>query len=70
MNDHNSIKVLGKWTIGLDFSFRHKLSLVNVFYIPKIRKNLVPANLLSMKELKIILESNKVIIIKSEMFMG
>ena len=52
MDDHNYAKVLGKGTIELYFTFRHKLSLVNVFFIPKIRKNLVSANLLSKKETK------------------
>jgi len=39
-----------------------------VFHIPKIRKNLVFANFLSKKGLNSVLESDKVIIITSEMF--
>jgi len=39
-----------------------------VFHIPKIKNNLVFANFLSKKWLNSVLKSDKVIIIKSEMF--
>jgi hypothetical protein len=39
-----------------------------VFYFSKIRKNLVFASLLSKKGFKIVLESDKVIVTKSGMF--
>jgi len=70
MVNHNSAKVLGKKTIELYFTSGQKLSLLNVFHVPKIRKNLVSASLLSKKEFKIVLESDKVIVTKSEMFVG
>ena len=41
-----------------------------MFHIPEIRKNLVSASLLSKKEFKIVLESDKVIVTKSGMFVG
>jgi hypothetical protein len=41
-----------------------------VFHTPKIRKNLVSASLLSKKGFKIVLESDKVIFTKNEMFVG
>jgi hypothetical protein len=44
------------------------LFLINVFHIPEIRKNLVFASLLSKKRFKIVLESDKVFVTKSEMF--
>jgi hypothetical protein len=70
MNNHNSAKVLEKKTIELYFTSEQKLSLVNVFHVPKIRKNLVSASLLSKKGFKIVLESDKVIVTKSRMFVG
>jgi len=51
----------------LYFTFGQKLSLVYVFHIPEIKNNLVFANFLSKKWLNSVLESDKVIIIKSEM---
>jgi len=71
MGNHNSAKVPGKWTIELYFISRKNLSLVNVFHVFKIRnkKNLVSTSLLNKKGFKIILESDKVIVTKSWMFM-
>jgi hypothetical protein len=42
MGNHNSAKVLGKWTIELYFISRKNLSLVNVFHVLKIRKKKKP----------------------------
>jgi hypothetical protein len=71
MSNHNSAKVLEKKkTIELYFTSEQKLSLVNVFHVPKIRKNLVSASLLSKKGFKIVLESDKVIVTKNRMFVG
>jgi len=41
-----------------------------VFHVPEIRKNLVSTSLLSKKGFKIVLESDKVIVTKSGMFVG
>jgi hypothetical protein len=41
-----------------------------VFHVPEIRKNLVSASLLSKKRLRIVLESDKVIVTKSRVFVG
>lgn len=62
MKNHNSAKVLGKETITIQFTYGHKLILVNVFYIPNIRKNLVSTSLLCKKDFKIILEFDKIIV--------
>jgi hypothetical protein len=70
MGNHNSAKFLGKGTIELYFTFGQKLSLLNVFHVPEIRKNFVYASLLSKKGFKIVLESDKVIVTKSGMFVG
>ncbi|GKU89464.1 hypothetical protein SLEP1_g3597 [Rubroshorea leprosula] len=41
MGNNVTAKVLGKGTMELRFTSGHKLTLVNVFYVPDIRKNLV-----------------------------
>jgi len=41
-----------------------------VFHVPKIKKNPVSASFLSKKGFKIVLESDKVIVTKSRMFVG
>jgi hypothetical protein len=70
MGNHNSAKVLGKGIIELYFTSGQKMSLLNVFHVPEIRKNLVSASLLSKKGFKIVLESDKVIVTKSGKFVG
>jgi len=70
MDNYNSAKVLGKGTIELNFTSGQKLSLVNVFHVHEIKKNLVSASLLSKKGLKIVLEFDKVIVTKSGVFVG
>jgi len=58
-----------KKTIELCFTSRQKISLVNVFHVPEIRKkNLISANFWSRKGFKVVLKFDKVIAIKSEMF--
>jgi len=68
MGNHNSTKVLRKRTIKLNFTSGQKLFLINLFHVPEIRKNLVFASLLSKKRFKIVLESDKVSVTKSGMF--
>jgi len=70
MGNHNSTKVFGKGTIELYFMSGQKMSLLNVFHFPEIKKNLVSASLLSKKGFKVVLEFDKVIVTKSEMFVG
>jgi hypothetical protein len=41
-----------------------------MFHVPEIRKNLVFASVLSKKGFKIVLKFDKVIVTKSEMFVG
>jgi len=41
MGNHNIAVVLGTGIVELQFTFGKKLTLINVLYIPDIRKNLV-----------------------------
>ena len=46
IGNHNKSKFLGKGTIKVKMSFGKMMILTNVFHVPKIKKNLVSANLL------------------------
>ena len=46
MGNHDSTKVLGKGTVIMNFTSGQKLTLVNVFHVPEIKRNLVSANLM------------------------
>ncbi|XP_071928092.1 uncharacterized protein [Coffea arabica] len=70
MGNHNIAKVLGKGSVDLQFTSGKKLILVNVLHVPEIRKNLVSADALNKKGLKVVLESNKVIFSMNGVFVG
>ena len=70
MGNGNRTKDFGKGKVELQFISRKKLVLLNVFHVPEIRKNLILTNLLCEKELKIVLEFNKVVISKNGVFAG
>ena len=70
MGNHDKAKVLGKGTIEVKMSSGKMMILTNVFHVPKIKKNLVSANLLCKSGLKIVLESNKLILSKNGIFVG
>ena len=70
MGNHDKAKVLGKSTIEVKMSFGKMMILTNVFHVPKIKKNLVSANLLYKSGLKVVLESNKLILSKNGIFVG
>ena len=49
MGNNDTAKVEGKGIVELQFTSGKKLILINVLYVPEIRKNLVFANLLCKK---------------------
>ena len=51
-------------------TFGMKLTLINVLYVPKIRKNLVFGSLLNSHIFRIVLESYKFVLSKSRMYVG
>ena len=57
-------KVMLKMTSGI------QLTLNNVLYVPKIRKNLVSGSLLNKHRFRMVFESDKVILSKSGMYVG
>lgn len=44
MGNHNSVKVHGKGSVELQFTYGKKLTLINAYHVPDIRKYLVYAN--------------------------
>ncbi|XP_027337291.1 MDIS1-interacting receptor like kinase 2-like [Abrus precatorius] len=67
MGNDNSAKVCGQETVELNFTLRKKLNLVNVLHVPDIRKKLVFASLLCKRGFKIVMESDKIILLKNDM---
>lgn len=70
LGNHSSATVLGKGPVELQFTFGKTINLTNVFHVPDTRKNLVSANLLCKNGIKIVLESDKLIVSKNDMFVG
>ncbi|KAJ4979583.1 hypothetical protein NE237_010363 [Protea cynaroides] len=70
MENNDTTKVLGKNTVEISFTFGKKLVLVNVLFVPEIRKNLVSLNLLCKKGIKAVLDSDKVVFSKNGAFVG
>ena len=70
MGNNVTAKVLGKGTVEISFTSGKKLVLVNVLFVPEIRKNLVSANLLCKKGIKAVLESDKIVFSKNGAFVG
>ena len=70
MDNHDTTKVDGKGFVDLQFTFGKKLVLTNVLHVLDMRKNLVSADRFNKSGLKIVLESDKVILSKSGVFVG
>uniref|UniRef100_A0A2N9EEB8 CCHC-type domain-containing protein n=1 Tax=Fagus sylvatica TaxID=28930 RepID=A0A2N9EEB8_FAGSY len=70
MGNHNTAKVLGTGTVELILSSGKKLKLTNVYHVPDIKKNLVSTSLLSKNGVKVVLESDKLILSKFGVFVG
>src|SRR5436853_4896574 len=60
----------GKGTVELNFTSGKKLTLLNVLFVPDIRKNLISVDLLDRRGFKISVESGKVILTKNGVFVG
>ncbi|GAA0163993.1 hypothetical protein LIER_19733 [Lithospermum erythrorhizon] len=54
MGNNPGAKVLGKGVVDLEFTYGKKLSLLNLFYVPSVRKNLISANLLCKNRFKLV----------------
>ena len=70
MDNHNKAKVLGNGTVEMKMSSDKMLILTNVFHVLDIKKNLVFASFLCKNGVKVVLESNKLILSKNGIFVG
>ncbi|KAJ4969735.1 hypothetical protein NE237_002834 [Protea cynaroides] len=70
MKNNDTTKVLYKGTIEISFTSKKKLVLVNVLFVPEIRKNLVSSNLLCKKGITAVLESDKVVFLRMVSFLA
>lgn len=66
----NTEGILGKWKVLLKLNYEKTLSLSDVLYVPSLRKNLVSESLLNRVGFKIVLEADKVVLIKNNDFVG
>jgi hypothetical protein len=70
MGNLTTTKVVGKGTVEFKFTSGKVVTLVDVFYAPEIRKNLVSSGLLSKHGYKLVFESDKFVLTKNSMFVG
>ena len=70
MGNEVKSKVLGKGTIDVFFTSGKKVTLVNVLYVPDMNRNLISGDLLGKPGIKAVYESGKLILTKSNVFLG
>ncbi|GKC66816.1 zinc finger, CCHC-type containing protein [Tanacetum coccineum] len=70
MGDEHFAPVHGKRSVALEFSSRKIVTLFNVLYVPKLRKNLVSGTVLNKCGYKQVYESDKYILSKCGVFIG
>ncbi|KAK9147563.1 hypothetical protein Scep_006320 [Stephania cephalantha] len=70
MGNSSSSMIEGKGTVKMKFTSGKVVTLLNVLYVPDIRKNLVSGPLLNKKWFKLIFESDKFVLTKGCMFIG
>ncbi|GJT64928.1 zinc finger, CCHC-type containing protein [Tanacetum coccineum] len=70
MGDNHTSKVIGSGNVEIQFTSGKKLTLMNVFFVPNIRKNLVSGFKLYKSGVKAVIESDKVILSKANVFVG
>ncbi|RVW11830.1 hypothetical protein CK203_085676 [Vitis vinifera] len=70
MGNASSSMVEDKGDVVLNPTLGKKLTLMDVLFVPEIRKNLVSASLLSKKGFKLVFESDKLVLTKSGTFVG
>ncbi|GJU60145.1 zinc finger, CCHC-type containing protein [Tanacetum coccineum] len=70
MGDDHFAPIHGKGSVALEFSSGKTITLFNVLYVPKLRKNLVSGPMLNKCGYKQVYESDKYILSKSGVFVG
>ncbi|KAK9125656.1 hypothetical protein Scep_014502 [Stephania cephalantha] len=70
MGNSSSSIVEGKGTVKMKFTSGKVITLLDVLYVPDIRKNLVSGPLQNKKGFKLVFESDKFVLTKGGMFIG
>ncbi|KAI5387657.1 hypothetical protein KIW84_073659 [Lathyrus oleraceus] len=70
MGDGHFAPVEGKGNVVLEFSSGKTITLFNVLYVPKLRKNLISGPVLNKLGYKQVCESDKYVLSKSGVFVG
>jgi len=70
LGDSMTTPVLGKGKVLLKLTFGKTLALSDVLHVPSIRVNLVSVALLRKVRVKVSLESDKIVMIKNNIFVG
>ncbi|GJU98080.1 zinc finger, CCHC-type containing protein [Tanacetum coccineum] len=70
MGDDHFAPIHGKGSVALEFSSGKTITLFNMLYVPKLRKNLVSGPMLNKCGYKQVYESDKYILSKSGVFVG
>ncbi|RVW62815.1 Retrovirus-related Pol polyprotein from transposon TNT 1-94 [Vitis vinifera] len=70
MGNSATSEIKGQGKVILKMTSGKELTLTNVLYVPKIRKNLVSGSLLNNHGFRLVFESNKVVLSKSGMYVG
>ena len=70
MADEGSKPILGTGVVNITFTSGKTISLFDVLYVPKVRKNLVSSGLLNCMGFKQVIESNKFVLSKCGIFVG
>ncbi|GKB09448.1 retrovirus-related pol polyprotein from transposon TNT 1-94 [Tanacetum coccineum] len=70
IDDWWMILVIGSGNVEIQFTSGKKLTLMNVLHVPNIRKNLVSGFKLCKSGIKAVIESDKMILSKANVFLG
>nr|GEZ53053.1 retrovirus-related Pol polyprotein from transposon TNT 1-94 [Tanacetum cinerariifolium] len=70
MGDNHTSKVIGFGNVDIQLTSGKKLTLMNVLHVPNIRNNLVSGFKLYKSGVKAVIESDKVILSKANVFVG
>ena len=70
MGNSATFEIKGQGKVILKMTFGKELTLTNVLYGPKIRKNLVSGSLLNNHGFQLVFESNKFVLSNSGMYVG
>lgn len=70
MTDFATSKRQGKGIVVLKMTSKKELALTKVLHVLEIHKNLISSSMLVKKGLKLAFESDRVVLIKSDMYVG